>query len=482
MAAKINVNRYRIITLLYLVFVCLSVISIPKNLLDPTFYTLKTFGYEEAFLKERINQYNHIINSSAGLMIKNDTVIDLVHAQQRMHAVYEYLDSIDKQISARIINGDSTLQRNLNNTRILDNIFRKDSLIYHIRYKICSVFSDAVVAKYFKTDSLIKTFPLDSSIVIKSGKIFDWEHFFFLHKPLAISFEHFKRMKVLLLTVESTIALKALEELGYTPAFFNEKMNKVVALQGKEREVKNFEKENTTLKVKFDSSNNKNELMRLEINKELQKNDSLSNALYSSLFTKENYYVGIKNGIGKKLREFLLKYSITVKDMASGKIVNCQFTHDSVLYFLFQHQGYYKLELTEKAKSNASVPVYSKVIYASNLPTPIVFVQGVNTDQRYVNIATLLKAGRLIPKINLEDSVLSTDFPGTILSFRMSRRSVNGKQEKFVYNDGSVFNTDSQQLIKSLVTGDVLIFDDILIRLDDKTTRVLSPLTLNITN
>ena len=51
--AAINRNRYRLITLLYVIFVCLSVLNIPATYLDSNAYSIKTLEYQE---KERIGQ------------------------------------------------------------------------------------------------------------------------------------------------------------------------------------------------------------------------------------------------------------------------------------------------------------------------------------------------------------------------------------------------------------------------------------------
>ena len=45
--AAINRNRYRLITLLYVIFVCLSVLNIPATYLDSNAYSIKTLEYQE---------------------------------------------------------------------------------------------------------------------------------------------------------------------------------------------------------------------------------------------------------------------------------------------------------------------------------------------------------------------------------------------------------------------------------------------------
>ncbi|MFM9022113.1 MAG: hypothetical protein ACKOOA_12365, partial [Sediminibacterium sp.] len=61
MAANINLNRYRLITLLYVIFVCLSVLNIPSSLLDSYHYSIKTLEYQIKATLDQVEFANKVI-------------------------------------------------------------------------------------------------------------------------------------------------------------------------------------------------------------------------------------------------------------------------------------------------------------------------------------------------------------------------------------------------------------------------------------
>ena len=84
MAAKINKNRYRLITLLYVIFVCLSVLNIPATYLDSNFYAIKTVEYQEKARVEQVNFANRLIAEQKDKLIK-DTAKIYLDIQARIH-------------------------------------------------------------------------------------------------------------------------------------------------------------------------------------------------------------------------------------------------------------------------------------------------------------------------------------------------------------------------------------------------------------
>jgi hypothetical protein len=448
--------------------VCLSVISIPKNLLNPGFYTIKTFNYEERHLNQQLKTFNYILSLNIDSLSKNKEIIELVRMQKRTHNVYLFLDSLENDINKNILKNDMDIQRLFDNTRVLDNYFKNGDVATEIKNKIQDLFKDSLIVKKLNDKEIAGIFPLDDKIVAYSGKVFDWQHYLLLHKPVAISYEQFKRMKTLLLTLENKIAEAEMEELGYTPAFYNEITNKMV-LQS--RQVKNFEKENKELKLKADSVGYMQSLM----NDQMKERDSLFRALFKIVFEKK-YYVGISNVVfdNDKMIYPNSKYTIKLKSPDSSAFIKTEY---GSVYVKFKRQGKYGIFILDNTKGNGEA-VFEKDIYAYNLPDPYVVVENLNADQRYVSIGVLLKCSRLVPKINLPQ--IST-FPGTILSFRASKKTADGKGIA-VQNTGAVFNPDTQNLISSIQLGDVLIFDNILIRLNDETTRVANSLVIKVTN
>jgi len=53
MAASINTNRYRLLLLLYLTFLCLSLLSVPASLLESNLYVTSSLNYQEELIKKQ---------------------------------------------------------------------------------------------------------------------------------------------------------------------------------------------------------------------------------------------------------------------------------------------------------------------------------------------------------------------------------------------------------------------------------------------
>ncbi len=88
MAAKINVNRYRLITLLYIVFVCLSVLNVPTSLYQGNLYVIKTFDHQEGILKDLISENSRILDGMDGPQRQNGkTIIVYYSLWQRIQDV-----------------------------------------------------------------------------------------------------------------------------------------------------------------------------------------------------------------------------------------------------------------------------------------------------------------------------------------------------------------------------------------------------------
>ena len=64
MAIKINVNRYRLITLLYVVFVTLTVLNIPTSLLESSYYSLIELNKSENILLDKIEITQYYIDNN----------------------------------------------------------------------------------------------------------------------------------------------------------------------------------------------------------------------------------------------------------------------------------------------------------------------------------------------------------------------------------------------------------------------------------
>ena len=67
----VDVKRYQIISLLYIVFICFSVISIKISILDSNIYTIRSLQSLDKEEYKKINISNNIIEDNIALVQKN---------------------------------------------------------------------------------------------------------------------------------------------------------------------------------------------------------------------------------------------------------------------------------------------------------------------------------------------------------------------------------------------------------------------------
>ena len=224
--AAINKNRYRLITLLYVIFVCLSVLNIPATLLDSNYYSIKTLEYEEKSRLEQVNFANQLISDETE-KLANDSAKTYLSIQDRIHKTYEMMDKFDQEIQKKLADQKTDVYQEFNSTRRMEEIFLEKGGADK-KENIQKVYDELFeLVKYLNTqplqiDSAIKTLiPVKDIVTTRSKKDIEWARYLFLHKPVAVSYFHIKRIKLLLLDVENVYQLAALKTIGYVQAFYS---------------------------------------------------------------------------------------------------------------------------------------------------------------------------------------------------------------------------------------------------------------------
>jgi len=469
--AAINKNRYRLITLLYVIFVCLSVLNIPATLLDSNYYSIRTLEFEEKSRQEQVNFANQLISDETE-KLANDSAKTYLAIQDRIHKTYEMMDKFDQEIQKKLADQKTDVYQEFNSTRKMEEIFlekegaeKKENIekVYDELFELVKYLN----GQPLQIDSSFKNLvPVREIITTRTKKEVEWKRYLFLHKPVAVSYFHIKRIKLLLLDVENIYQLAALKTIGYVPAFYSVQNNtSVLFKQGEMSKVSDAQKQAEIMKR-----------MKEEVNKntsnassEVATNDELTKRLRNAL-QNENFYVGIKNQILKSLNYSATgDFSIEVTPDASlNKTAN-----DYYLYF--KKPGVYTVKFTDKRKG-ANKPLFDKKVEVNILPNPLIKLNTENMTNNIINVKDLLSANRLIAYMG---AAIFKNFPGRINGYQVIKISTDGKKQT-EYNYGDVFQPKSQSLIGSLKQGDIVMFDMIQINMFDGTTRTANPMTFKI--
>ncbi|MFN4975922.1 MAG: hypothetical protein ACK5GV_11805 [Bacteroidota bacterium] len=465
--AAINKNRYRLITLLYVIFVCLSVLNIPSSLLDSNYYSVKTLEYQEKARQEQVNFANQLISDETE-KLANDSAKTYLSIQDRIHKTYEAMEKFDQLIQKKLADQKTDVWQEFNSTRRMEEIFTTDDNLKKI-YNELSELVKFLNSQPLQLDSSIKTLiPVSDIIETRSKKQVEWARYLFLHKPVAISYFHIKRIKLLLLDVENVYQLAALKTIGYVQAFYSIQNNTTVLFkQGEMSKVLDAQKQAEIMK-KLKEEMNQN---TSNASSEVATNDELTKRLKNAL-QNENFYVGISNQILKSLNYSATgDFSIEVSPDKTAIMS----TRGNDYYLSFKKPGVFTVKFMDRRKGGAKL-LFDKKVEVMTLPNPLIKLNTENMTNNIINVRDLLSSNRLIAYMG---SAVFKNFPGRINGYQVIKVSADGKKPN-VYNYGDVFQPTTQSLIGSCKQGDLIIFDNITISMLDGTTRTANPMTFKI--
>lgn len=488
---KINVNRYRLITLLYVVFVCLSVLNIPVSLLDSNIHLIKTLEYQERNRLEEVKFADKVIQSQDSSLFK-DTAKVYFEIQKAIHSCYLTIDSVDQIIKQKFSAIGTSVEQEFNSKRKIESFLVKDSLLERMKSSLFGLIS-LLDNKPFQLDTAIKSLtPIATIVKNHSGKEIDWETYLFLHKPTAISYMQIKRIKVLLLDNEYLYQNAALRTINLIPAFYSIKDNQVFAfpqdkasasqiINNKTSEANNsrdsiFKKSMDSLqKIKNDLSDSirKIDQSRLEQKSKdyIEKNrfDDITQKIVKA-FRTENYYLGIPNLFLTNF-PFQLGKDILLEVTPAANIIKSNDDYK----IIFLTQGKHSVKFFD-LRDGKQIEIINLTIDVSLLPPPQVKLAGDNNLRDLISIKDLFIANRLSGILVLPNLDY---FPGRITGFRMTRITTQ-KEQQSVYNYGEVFQNQIHGLIKNLEKGDLILFDRITLSMQDGTTRTTNSIVFKI--
>ena len=134
MAAPINTNRYRLILLLYLVFICLSLLSVPASLLESNLYVIRTLSYQEQIIQKQLSRSDQLVNDVDSLTLtKQPSIKVFIGLQQEIRRSFLFLDSIENALLDTLRSQGTSVEREYAKRRKLNSFLLKTH--WHLRSK-----------------------------------------------------------------------------------------------------------------------------------------------------------------------------------------------------------------------------------------------------------------------------------------------------------------------------------------------------------
>ena len=452
---QVDVKRYQIISLLYIVFICFSVISIKISILDSNIYTIRSLQSLDKEEYKKINISNKIIEDNIALLQKNAKAESYLKIRTRINASYKVVSEVLKHVDDEFANNKTDIFKEFNSKNLIEEILKSDRGITILKKDLFEL-SDFIKKSPYKIQtSLDSLIPIQKEITTIKGKVEDWDYYLFMHKPTAISYMQLERIKLLITKTQLLYQEAALAEIGYLPTYFSQFNPKLYVLKSSVKEYKEEDIIKPGQKV-------------ISVNDQVF--DDLFQNILASLHA-ENIFVGLNNTL---LSEFNYNLGKDFELEINPKVNLVKAANNYKV--VFNKKGEYTLRFYDMRKERKVL--FEKKIMVNALPDPVVKVKGDNLSNYSISVKDLISAERLEARLEINNL---NYFPGRINSFKVVRIH-NGKEEESVNNYGELFQSPTQKVLGALVKNDLIIFDNLNMSLIDGSTRTAAPIVYKITN
>ena len=452
---QVDVKRYQIISLLYIVFICFSVINIKISVLDSNIYTIKSLQSLDKEELKKVDISNKIIEDNYDTLNKSSKAVSYLKIRTRLIAsskvVYEVLKHVDNEFAKN----NTTLLKQFNGRNLIEEILKSDKGVKLLEKDLFDLSEFIKKAPFKIQTSLDSLIPIQKVVTTIKGKDEAWDYYLFMHKPSAISYMQLERIKLLITKTQLLYQEAALAEIGYQPTYFSQFNPKLYVLKANVKDYKEDEIVKPGQKV-------------VSVNDEVF--DDLFKKILASLHT-ENIFVGLNNTLLSNFY-FMMGKDFEVEILPKVNIIKANNNYRVV----FKKTGEYMLRFYDLRKGKKVL--FEKKIMVNPIPDPIVKVRGDNLSNYSISIKDLLSAERLEAKLEINNLNF---FPGRINSFKVIRIH-NGKEEESVNNYGELFQSPTQKVLGALKKNDLLIFDNVNMSLVDGSTRTSAPIIYKITD
>ena len=453
---QVDVKRYQIISLLYIVFICFSVINIKISVLDSNIYTIRSLQSMDKEEVKKIEISNKIITDNITLINKSPKAVAFLNIRTKLFESYQVTADIIQNVNQEFKNKNTTLVKEFNSKNVIEEFLKSNKGVILLEKNLEDLSSYIKSSPFNLETSLDSLIPINKNVTTLKGKVETWDYYLFMHKPSAISYMQLERIKLLLIKTQLLYQEAALSEIGYQPSYFSKFNTKLYVLKTTVKEYKPEELVQPGQKV---------------VNVDDQVFDDLFKTILTSLHT-EYIYAGLNNTL---LSDFNFKIGKDFDIDISPK-VNISNNANNNYKIIFNRTGEYTLKFYDLRKGKNLL--FVKKIMVSPIPDPIVKVKGDNLNNYNINVKDLLRADRLESKLEINN--LNT-FPGRINSFKIIRIH-EGKEMESANNSGELFQSNTQKILGALIKNDILIFDNINMSLLDGSTRKASPIVYKITD
>ena len=454
----VDVKRYQIISLLYIVFICFSVINIKMSVLDSNIWTIKSFQSLTKEEEKKVVIGNQVVQDNIDTLNTLPKAQSYLRIRSRLAKSYQVVDGVLKHVDEEFVKNKTTLLKQFNSRTLIEKILASPQGVGLIEKDLFEL-SDFIKKSPYKLDiktSLDSIVPIMHQVTSIKGKVDEWEYYMFEHKPSAISYMQLERIKLLITKQQLLYQEAALAEIGYQPTYFSKGNPKLYILKELVKEYKP-------------------EQILEDDEKAVYKTDEIFDELFKSIINSlhtENIFIGLNT-------TFITDFNFEIdKDFTFEVVPKTKITQVGKDFKVtFSKTGEYLLKFYDLRKNEKKL-LFDKKIVVNPLPDPLVRVKGDNLNTYSISVKDLLASERL--EATLEINNLNY-FPGRINSYKVVKIR-NGREEETANNYGELFQSTTQKILGGLRKNDLVIFDNINMSLIDGSTRTSPPIVYKITD
>ena len=195
---QVDVKRYQIISLLYIVFICFSVINIKISVLDSNIYTIKSLQSLEKEELKKVDISNKIITDNIDLINRSPKAVSYLKIRTRLTKSYQVVNSVINHVDSEFKKVNTDIYKQFNSRNLIEEILKGEKGVPMLDKDLFEL-SDFVKKSPFKLQaSLDEVIPLKRTVTTTKGKEEAWDYYLFMHKPTAISYMQLERIKLLI--------------------------------------------------------------------------------------------------------------------------------------------------------------------------------------------------------------------------------------------------------------------------------------------
>jgi len=153
MAGNVDEKRYQIISLLYIVFICFSVISIKISLLDSNIYTIRSLDGIQLEELKKVEISNKIIQDNITLLEKSEKAKSYLKISNHLTDSSKVIDSLLLYINDQFEEEETSILKQFNSKNLITktlskengikvlqkNLFNLDSIIQSSKHNLDSL-------------------------------------------------------------------------------------------------------------------------------------------------------------------------------------------------------------------------------------------------------------------------------------------------------------------------------------------------------